>query len=506
MNDTLHTDVLIIGGGINGTGIAADAASRNLSVILCEKADLASGTSSASTKLIHGGLRYLEQYHFKLVRESLREREILLHRAPHLVHPLEFILPYQRELRPAWMIRLGLFLYDHLTKNISLPKSKTVNLQNTFYQKILKSQFKKGFRYYDCQTDDARLVVANALAAKEKGARIFTRTACVAAKREEKNWLIELHHKNTQQTQFIKARAVINVSGPWVKEVSENIFRHPLACSVQFDQGSHLVFPKLYAGDHAYILQNPDQRIIFAIPYEQNFTLVGTTDIPFTGNPEHISTSDTEKEYLCASINQHFQKNISPTQCVWNYTGLRTLYVSKKAEKVAKISRESHVEVADLHGQIPLITVIGGKLTTYRKLAEEVIDALAPYFSNVGKSQTQNTLLPGGFSDISFSDFSLLLQEKHPWLPSTLYQRLARQYGTLAYKVIGTAKSIADLGMHFGGDLYEKEVRYLLENEWAETADDILWRRSKQGLFFNEGQARNLATFLNKLPRPLAAG
>lgn len=492
---TLHTDMLIIGGGINGTAIAADAAGRNLSVILCEQNDLASGTSSASTKLIHGGLRYLEQYQFKLIHEALKEREILMHRAPHLVHPLKFILPHSSGLRPFWMIRLGLFFYDHLAAHISLPKTKTIHFQHANYSE-LESKFKKGFSYYDCRTDDARLVISNALAAKNHGATIFIRTRCIAATLTDDGWHIELINQKNNQRFFIVAKVIINATGPWVKQVAQEIFHSSKELPVNLDQGSHIVVPQLYSGKYAYILQNADKRIIFTIPYENHFTLIGTTDIPFTKNPEQTKATAEEIQYLCHTTNQYFKKQITPEDCVWSYSGLRALYAANDDKKVSNISREYHIEYENLNGKNPLITIIGGKITTHRTLAEHVLKKLETIFPHMGAAWTEYSLLPGGFSNRTYSDFKIELQHQYPWLPEDLLRRYARQYGTHIHQILSFTQSIEDLGRCFGGNLYEKEVRYLIQHEWAESADDILWRRTKQGLFFNTTEKEQLSIFL----------
>lgn len=486
----LQTDLLIIGGGINGTAIAADAAGRGLSVILCEKNDLASGTSSASTKLIHGGLRYLEQYDFKLVREALREREILLKTAAHLVHPLEFILPYEKNLRPAWMIQCGLFLYDHLYLGNSLPRSKKIKLD----PKILKQNIETGFSYFDCQTDDARLVIANAQRAASHGALILPHTECVSAQRHQHAWQIELFNNNTQQKITVTAKVVINAAGPYAADVLTRIFKLNSSGKFHLDKGSHIVVPKLYPEQQAYLLQNNDGRVIFVIPYQDQFSLIGTTDNDNSTELEHPIITPEEINYLCNAVNNHFSKTITPKDIVWSYSGVRALYDVKNTV-AAKLSREYHLDLNT--EQAPLLTVYGGKLTTFRSLAEHVLAKLKNYFPKMGKAWTANTAIPGSdFNGLSLQQFIKKIQRQFPELPKSLLQRYVLTYGSNSIKLLNNAQQLSKLGQHFGADLYESEIKYLIENEWAQTANDILWRRTKLGLMITEGEKQKLICWL----------
>lgn len=488
-------DLLVIGGGINGLGVAVDAAGRGLSVIVCEKDDLANHTSSASTKLIHGGLRYLEQIEFKLVQEGLREREILLHKAPHLVHPLTFVLPHDRHLRKAWMIRIGLFLYDTLAQRASLSASKKLKLQKSVEGQALKPQFTVGFSYTDCQTDDARLVIANALAAKELGVDILTRTTVDSIKREN-GWSIEAYNRISNRRYHIRAKAIVNATGAWVSDILKNIVHAEVKSGIRLIKGSHFTVPKLYEGNFAYILQNFDDRVIFAIPYENDFTLIGTTDIAFHDNPNQVDISEDEINYLCGVINYYFKKSITKEMINWTYSGVRALYDSGE-DKPQKITRDYHLELEDQQGQFPILSVFGGKLTTYRSLAEHVMKKLAPYFPKIGKPWTATSQLPGGdLGNKSLLEFIGDVQQQYPWLPLQQLQRYAHTYGTKLHQLLAGAHSLSDLGQDFGHTLFEKEVKYLVAHEWAITSDDILWRRSKLGLFFSKDEVAKLEEYL----------
>lgn len=465
-------DLFIIGGGINGVGIAADAAGRGLSVTLCEKNDLASGTSSASTKLIHGGLRYLEFFDFSLVREALREREILMRKAPYLIFPLKFILPHEKHLRPAWMIRLGLFLYDHLAKRHRILGSKTLTLQN----QILKNKFSKAFSYYDCFTDDARLVITNAIAAREKGAEILTYSEFIKATFEKDMWRIIIKDFSSDE-QIYYAKVLINAAGPYVEQVNQHIAHSPEFHTV-LDKGSHIVIPKLYSEKMAFILQNEDQRIVFTIPYQEDFTLIGTTD-KRVKHPEKTHISSDEIQYLCDTINHYFQKSISPEDIIWSYTGVRCLQQEKT--KAAKITRGYQLLLTQ-NNSAPLLTVIGGKLTTFRKLAEDALAKLKIFFPHMGSPWTEEASLPGGNMK-NFNEFLNNFKNEFSWLPANLALRYAKNYGTRAKILLQGARSIHDLGENFGADLFAKEIDYLIQDEWAKTAEDILWRRTKLGLY-----------------------
>lgn len=476
------TDIFVIGGGINGTAIAADAAGRGLSVILCEKGDLASGTSSASTKLIHGGLRYLEFYEFNLVRQALKEREVLMQRAPNIIKPLEFVLPYEHHLRPFWLIRLGLFIYDHLAKRHYLPASKTIQFEQDERGKNLLPFFKKGCSYYDCFTDDARLVILNAISAKEHGASILTHTQFISARREENAWHIKLKDRKKEYTVF--AKAIINAAGPWVKEVQCNIIDSQLKFSINLDKGSHIVVPKLYEGNFAYILQNKDNRIIFAIPYQHQFTLIGTTDISVQNPLDDIRINEAEINYLCEVVNQYFKKTIQPNDIVWSYSGIRCLQTDHDRNP-STLTRDYKILMeSDLSP--PLLTVIGGKITTHRTLAENVINHLKPFFAAMGPSWTTTQPLPGCDFKVGVDNFIHELKEHYPWLPEDVRSRYVNNYGIRALDILKDTKNITDLGEEIAAGLYPKEVEYLVQQEWAETSEDILWRRTKLGLFFSE--------------------
>jgi len=482
-------DVLVVGGGINGAGIARDAAGRGLSVLLCEQDDLASHTSSASTKLIHGGLRYLEYREFGLVRKALQERETLLRAAPHIMWPLRFVMPHMPDLRPAWLIRAGLFLYDHLARRELLPGSRGIDMRKHAAGKPLVDSIKRGFVYSDGWVDDARLVVLNALDAREHGATILTRTKLIGATREQGRWRAQLQRADGS-TLTVRARSIANAAGPWVGEM----LRGPLAqgreasYSVRLVKGSHIVTRRLFEHDHAYIFQNPDKRIIFAIPYEREFTLIGTTDLEYEGDPSQVAINAEETQYLCDSINRYFKQHIAPADVYWTYSGVRPLLEDENAENASAVTRDYKLELDAPEGEAPLLSVFGGKITTFRKLAEEAVDDLARALGFGKPTWTAGAPLPGG--DIAHADFERFagqFRQQHAWLPAALAHRYARAYGTRAAKVIGTARSLDDLGQPFAPGLYEAELRYLRDTEWATTAHDVLWRRSKLGLHVEPG-------------------
>jgi glycerol-3-phosphate dehydrogenase len=482
MNQNPPLDLLIIGGGINGTGIACDAAGRGLSVHLCEQNDLASGTSSKSTKLIHGGLRYLEYYQFHLVRESLIEREILLRKAPHLIWPLSFVLPHHPKLRPIWMIRLGLFLYDHLAKRSILPKSKYLTSDQTTYFEPLNSDYHKGFLYPDCWVDDARLVVTNAISAHEMGAKISTYCKVENLKRSDGLWQAQIFDQIQNKSFTINAKAVVNATGPWTEPY---LTQH----HIRLVKGSHIVVPKLYEGEHAYILQQADNRIVFAIPYEQHWTLIGTTDVDYTGDPSSAEISPDEINYLCQIINTYFNKKISTESVVWHYSGVRPLFDSNLLKDPKSVSRDFSFELTDENGQLPLLSILGGKITTYRILAEQALHKLKPYFPNMGPDWTASAPLPGGdIADADFEEFYITVKNKYPNLPEELLHRLARQYGTKINTLLENVFSVGDLGKDYGATLYQREIDYLKKYEWLHTKDDLLYRRTKLGLHFTAGQ------------------
>jgi glycerol-3-phosphate dehydrogenase len=475
-------DLLVIGGGVNGCGVARDAVGRGLSVALVEMNDLASGTSSASTKLIHGGLRYLEYGAFRLVREALTEREVLLRLAPHIIWPLRFVIPYQKGLRPAWELRLGLFLYDHLGGRKILPGSRSLDLARDPAGEPLKSDEPRGFEYSDCWVDDARLVALNAMDAAARGARIETRAKVVAAERREGRWLVTVEKGAGRD--IIEARAVVNAAGPWASEVLDGVFGAHPAAHVRMVQGSHIVVPKLFDHDRCYLFQNADKRIVFAIPYEHDFTLIGTTDRDWRDHPDHVHASADEIAYLCSAANDYFKKSIAPSDVVWSYSGVRPLY--DDGAKAAQAATRDYVLLLDrgTGDEAPLVTVFGGKITTYRRLAEHVMQKLATVLPEAGgKGWTHEGSLPGGdFPVDGFDALVASLLSTHAWLAPAHARRLCRAYGTRAFAMLDGATSINALGGHFGADLYEIEARYLVEHEFARTADDILWRRSKLGL------------------------
>lgn len=491
-------DLLVIGGGINGAGIARDATGRGLRVLLCEQHDLAAHTSSASTKLVHGGLRYLEHYEFRLVREALRERERLLHMAPHIIWPLRFVLPHDRHLRPAWMIRLGLLLYDHLGGRGHLPGSRGIDLRRHPAGEPLDTHLRKGFAYSDCWVQDARLVVLNAMDARSRGATILTRTRCERAKREGAAWRVHLREGESGAERTVRVRCLVNAAGPWVGQLFGSVISDTPPAGMRLVKGSHIVVPRLYRHDHAYIFQNSDRRIVFAIPYERDYTLIGTTDVDYQGEPAKVHIAAAEVEYLCAAVNRYFRKPVAPEDVVWSYSGVRPLY-DDAHESAASVTRDYTLELEGGEGQPPLLSVYGGKLTTYRSLAEHALERLQPKLGFVAGTWTATAPLPGG--DIENGDFDAFLDKlrrNRPWLPPDLAWRLARNYGTCVEHIVGQARCIEDLGQCLGADLFESEAQYLMDREWACTAEDILWRRSKLGLRFNKVERANLEAWLQR--------
>ncbi|KVE24953.1 glycerol-3-phosphate dehydrogenase [Burkholderia singularis] len=479
-------DLLVVGGGVNGAGIARDAAGRGLSVLVCEQDDLASHTSSSSTKLIHGGLRYLEYKEFGLVRKALQERETLLRAAPHIIGPLRFVMPHMPNLRPAWLIRIGLFLYDHLAKRELLPGSRGITMSRHPAGAPLVDTIKRGFVYSDGWVDDARLVVLNALDAKERGAEILTRTKLVSAERRDDEWLAQLQRADGS-TLAVRARAIANAAGPWVGDVLRGALARGAHHSVRLVKGSHIVTRRLFDHDHAYIFQNPDKRIIFAIPYERDFTLIGTTDVAYQSDPARVAIDRDETQYLCESINRYFKRKISPADVCWTYSGVRPLLEDENSDNPSAVTRDYRLEMDDGRGA-PLLSVFGGKITTFRKLAEEATDLLCNVLGSPQRAWTAGVPLPGGdIAEARFAPFADGFAKRYPWLPAALARRYARAYGTRAERVIGQAKSLAELGAEFAPGLYEAELRYLRDVEWARCADDVLWRRSKLGLHVTPG-------------------
>ncbi len=490
-------DLLIIGGGINGAGIARDAAGRGLSVLLCEQDDLAAHTSSASTKLIHGGLRYLEYYEFGLVRKALQEREVLLRAAPHIIWPLSFVMPHSPGLRPAWMIRAGLFLYDHLGKRELLPASQSVDLRTHAAGQSLRPELTRGFMYADAWVDDARLVVLNAIDAAERGANILPRTRCISARRHADGWDVTLQSAGGQPAQIVRCRTLVNAAGPWVVNFLHDALGMTSRRHLRLAKGSHIVVRRLFEHDHAYLLQNPDKRILFAIPYERDFTLIGTTDVEYTGDPAAVSIAPAEIAYLCEMTNRYFSRGISAADVLWSYSGVRPLLADEEHD-LSAVSRDYELE-CDANAQgAPLLSVFGGKITTYRRLAEEALALLALSLPQMKAAWTATAPLPGGdMPDANFDAFLAGFRRTAPWLPEALARRYARAYGTRVERLLARARSLADLGEDFGGGLYEAEIGYLVSDEWARTAEDVLWRRSKLGLHVSTQTAKRLAERLS---------
>jgi len=489
-------DLLVIGGGINGAGIARDASGRGLRVLLCEKDDLASHTSSASTKLIHGGLRYLEYYEFGLVRKALKEREVLLRAAPHIIHPLRFVMPHVPSLRPAWMIRAGLFLYDHLSRRELLPGSRSVQLRHHPAGGPLQSSMTRGFIYSDAWVDDARLVVLNALDARERGATILTRTRFISAQREAKGWSAQLELEG-REIRTIRARAIVNAGGPWASKLLHQTIKHPQSNDLRLIKGSHIVTRKLFDHDHAYIFQNPDKRIIFAIPFQGEFTLIGTTDVEYHSDPGQVSISPNEVNYLCESINRYFSQQITPGDAIWSYSGVRPLLAGEDSDNPSAVTRDYQLELDAPDNQAPLLSVFGGKITTFRRLAEDAVDLLKDKLSISKPTWTARTPLPGGdLPQTNFKSFLTEFHNRYPWLPRELARRYARSYGSRATRMLGNANAMAALGEELSPGLFEVEARYLVDQEWAMTTDDILWRRSKLGLHTNTQSISRLNDWL----------
>ncbi|MBU4528314.1 MAG: glycerol-3-phosphate dehydrogenase [Hoeflea sp.] len=495
-------DVFVIGGGINGCGIARDAIGRGYSVCLAEMNDLASGTSSWSSKLIHGGFRYLEYYEFRLVRESLTEREVLLANAAHIIWPMRFVLPHHKDMRPAWLLRLGLFLYDHIGKRKLLPGTKTVDLTSSPVGKPLKPLFSKGFEYSDCWVNDARLVVLNALDAAERGADIRTRTQVVKAERRDGVWEITMLDRSgpartAGREQTVRARLIVNAGGPWVDRVLSGAIGRNDAHNVRLVQGSHIVVPKLHDHDRAYIFQNGDGRIIFALPYEEDFTLIGTTDQDYEGDPKDVAITDTEIDYLCAAASEYFAKPVERGEIVWTYSGVRPLY-DDGASAAQEATRE-YVIKPDPGEGAPLLNIFGGKITTYRKLSESMLELIEARLGKKSAPWTHRAALPGGdFPADGFDAEVARLQAQYPFLAPHQARRYVRHYGTRSRILLGNARSLADLGQDFGHDLFGREVDYLMAQEWAVEAADVIWRRTKRGLRLSQDQVTALETYMEQ--------
>ncbi len=495
---TENVDLFVIGGGVNGAAIARDAAGRGLSVMLCEKDDLASATSSASTKLIHGGLRYLEYGEFRLVREALIEREVLLRAAPHIIRPLRFVLPHRKGLRPAFLIRLGLFLYDHLGGRKLLPASEGIRLDRDPRGTALKPGFRRGFAYSDCRVDDSRLVVLYAVDAAERGAVIRTRTTVEGAVREGKSWSIRVRDA-TGREEVVRARALVNATGPWVSRMRDHIEGvGPRQAALRLVKGSHIVTRRLYEGDHAYIFQNSDGRVVFAIPYERRFTLIGTTDIPCDEPPEKPKVSAAEIAYLCTAVNTYLRSGIGTGDIVWSYAGVRPLYDDQAADASA-VTRDYVLKIDAAGGGAPLLSVFGGKITTSRRLAEHGLGLLLDACGLDAPAWTRDASLPGGdIPEADFDAFVAVLRPHYPWLESSTLKRLAFAYGTRVRHILGRARHPQDLGENFGGGLTEAELDYLVSVEWARSAEDVLWRRSKLGLHLSADAATRIEAWLQR--------
>ncbi len=492
-------DLVIIGGGINGCGIARDASGRGLQVLLCEKDDLAQATSSASTKLFHGGLRYLEYYEFRLVREALREREVLLAAMPHISWPLRFVLPHHEGLRPRWVLRLGLFIYDYLGGRKILPPTRTLDLRTDPAGRPLQDRFTTGFEYSDCWVEDSRLVALNARDAADKGATILTRTACQTAERSSGLWKVTLRDEVTGQAQIVTARGLVNAGGPWVEDIFRNKLRQNSSDKTRLVRGSHIVTRKLFDHDRPYIFQQSDGRIIFAIPYETDFTLIGTTDLDHHDDPGKTFCSQAEQDYLRKAASEYFKRPVHADDIVWTYSGVRPLY-DDGASSATAATRDYVLKVETEDGSAPLLNVFGGKITTYRKLAEAALAKLQPYFDKMTDPWTAGVPLPGGnFPVDGVADLIGRLRSQFAFLEEDWAKRLVRAYGTQAFDLLGEAKTAADLGQNFGWNLSEREVSWLHDREFARVAADVLWRRSKIGLRLTEVEVGRLDEWFRRM-------
>jgi glycerol-3-phosphate dehydrogenase len=487
-------DLLVIGGGINGAGIARDAAGRGLRVLEVEMSDLASATSGWSSKLIHGGLRYLEYYEFRLVREALEERETLLNAAPHIVRPMRFVLPHDRTMRPVWMIRIGLWMYDHLGKRVSLPGSHTVAFPHIEFSAGLKPDIRSGIIYSDCRVDDARLTILTAMSAREKGATVLTRTKFTGGRRENGVWHAELQDMRTGARRTVTAAAIANVAGPWVSTVLQGVPHKPTGAKVRLVKGSHIVVPKVHSLGHACLLQNTDKRVIFVIPFEGKWSLIGTTDVPVDTPEEAVDITEKETDYLIEAANRFLAKPISRADVVWTFAGVRPLYDDGKSDP-SSITRDYTFELDEDGGKAPVLSVYGGKLTTYRCLAEAALDKLAPFLPPLGPKWTLDAHLPGG--DVrNYNAFRDEMFDRYKGFPRDLLDGVVRRHGSRTPMVMGDVHSLEQLGRHFGAGLTEREIECLIADEWAETAEDILWRRTKCGLHMDAAQRQAVEDYL----------
>lgn len=487
MTDIPKVDLFVIGGGINGAGIARDAAGRGLSVVLCEKDDLAEGTSSRSGKLVHGGLRYLEYYEFRLVREALIEREVLMQNAPHIIWPMRFVLPHSPQDRPAWLVRLGLFLYDNLGGRKKLPGTRTLNLRRDPEGAPIKDRYVRGFEYSDCWVDDARLVILNAVDAAEHGAVVLTRAPCTSARRENGVWRVTTTDTLTGEARIFEAKVLVNAAGPWVTDVVTRVAGSNSARNVRLVKGSHIIVPKFWKGENAYLVQNHDKRVIFINPYERDKALIGTTDIAYEGRAEDVTADESEIQYLIDAVNRYFKEELTINDVESTFSGVRPLFDDGQGNPSA-VTRD-YVFDLDEAGGAPLLNIFGGKITTFRELAERGMHKIGKFFPDMGKDWTDRAALPGG--DIEKADYELFrnkMKQDYPWMPRAIRQHYGRLYGSRINRIVGAATDLDGLGRHFGGTLYEAEVTYLVQHEWARTAEDILWRRTKHKLHLSDAE------------------
>ncbi|KHQ54719.1 glycerol-3-phosphate dehydrogenase [Mameliella alba] len=496
MTDISKVDLFVIGGGINGAGIARDAAGRGLSVVLCEKDDLAEGTSSRSGKLVHGGLRYLEYYEFRLVREALIEREVLMKNAPHIIWPMRFVLPHSPQDRPAWLVRLGLFLYDHLGGRKKLPGTRTLDLRRDPEGAAIKDTYTRGFEYSDCWVDDARLVVLNAVDAAERGAEVLTRSPCISARRENGAWRVTTKNSVTGETREFEAKLLVNAAGPWVTDVVTRVAGSNSARNVRLVKGSHIIVPKFWKGENAYLVQNHDKRVIFINPYERDKALIGTTDIAYDGRAEDVTADESEVQYLIDAVNRYFKEELTRDDVETTFSGVRPLFDDGQGNPSA-VTRDYVFDV-DETGGAPLLNIFGGKITTFRELAERGMHKIEKFFPRMGGDWTENAPLPGGdLKNADYEQFRNTMKQEYPWMPRKLRRHYGRCYGSRVRQIAGDATSLEGLGQHFGGQLYEAEVTYLVNHEWAQTAEDILWRRTKHRLHLTEAEQAAFAAWFD---------
>lgn len=489
-------DLFVIGGGINGVGIARDAAGRGLSVVLSEKDDLAEGTSSRSGKLVHGGLRYLEYYEFRLVREALIEREVLMKNAPHIIWPMRFVLPHSPNDRPAWLVRLGLFLYDNLGGRKKLPGTRTLDLRRDPEGAAILDQYKKGFEYSDCWVDDARLVVLNAVDAAERGAVVLTRSPCTSARRENGVWHVTTTDSHSGKQTVFEAKVLVNAAGPWVTDIVTRVAGSNSTRNVRLVKGSHIIVPKFWKGENAYLVQNHDKRVIFINPYERDKALIGTTDIAYEGRAEDVTADESEIQYLLDAVNRYFKEKLTRDDVETTYSGVRPLFDDGQGNPSA-VTRDYVFDV-DETGGAPLLNIFGGKITTFRELAERGMRQLDRFFPNMGKDWTEGAPLPGGdMENADYENFREVMKSAYPWMPRSLRRHYGRLYGTRIKQIVGDAANLTGLGKHFGGDLYEAEVTYLVQKEWAQTSEDILWRRTKHYLHLTEAERDAFASWFD---------